>query len=539
MRVQDIEIPQPADRHGWYRFYEILPGALSWTVIILPFLLAFVSITASAAIMIAYLLMWFIRAIVLNVRVIQSYNLLVEHQKINWQALIDDVQKGEATHPSAPKWHAANLARIARTPNGIDPRETVHAVVIATYNETREILEPTVKAVLDSDFDHKKIILVIAYEGRNGAPAEKPVLDLIREYGDKFAFAIATKHPLTDGEVKGKGGNITFAGYKLAELVKQQGIDPSKVLVTTLDSDNRPHKKYLAGLTYVHSVCHDPKHLSFQPAPMFTNNIWDAPALMRVIATSNSFWMLVQGTRQHMLRNFSSHSQPLDALIEMNFWSTRTIVEDGHHFWRSYFRFNGHHEVIPIFLPIYQDAVLAKGYRRTLKAQFIQIRRWAWGASDVAYVAKNTYFYKNDKLNKTDATFKFLRLLEGHVSWATSPLILLYGAFVPSLLYHKNLLANQLPFIASNIERIALATILLSLYMSFKILPPKPARYKHTRTFWMIVQWILLPVTTLCYSAAAAIYSQTRLMFGHYIGSFDVTEKAVKTADGDTITSEK
>lgn len=538
MRVQDIEIPYAEDRHGHYRFFEILPGALSWMVLILPFLLAFVSVTASAAIMIAYLLMWFIRAIVLNVRVVQSYNLLREHEKINWQALIDDVVAGQVNHTSAPKWHAANLKRIAETPNGINPREVIHAVIIATYNETREVLEPTVKAVLDSDFDHKKIMLVIAYEGRDGAQAEKPALDLVKEYGNDFMYAMAVKHPLTEGEVRGKGGNITYAGHALAKVIAQKGIDPSHVLVTTLDSDNRPHKKYLAGLTYVYGVCNDPKHLSFQPAPMFTNNIWDAPALMRVIATSNSFWMLVQGTRQHMLRNFSSHAQPLDALIDMNFWSTRTIVEDGHHFWRSYFRFDGNHEVIPIFLPIYQDAVLAKGYRRTLKAQFIQIRRWAWGASDVAYVA-NLSFFKKNKVPKWDATFKFLRLLEGHVSWATSPLILLYGALVPSLLYHRNLLANQLPFIASNIERIALATILISLFMSFKILPPKPARYKHTRTFWMIVQWILLPVTTLCYSSIAAINSQTRLMFKWYIGSFDVTEKAVKTESGETITSAK
>ena len=61
----------------------------SWTILILPFLLALVSITATAAIMIAYLLMWFIRAIVLNVRVVQSYKLLEQHQKIHWQALID------------------------------------------------------------------------------------------------------------------------------------------------------------------------------------------------------------------------------------------------------------------------------------------------------------------------------------------------------------------------------------------------------------------------------------------------------------------
>ena len=338
-------------------------------------------------------------------------------------------------------------------------------------------------------------------------------------------------------EVIGKGGNITASGRELQKIIEKLGIDPKDVLVTTLDSDNRPHPQYFAGLTYVYGVCHDPSYLSFQPVPMFTNNIWDVPALMRVIATSNSFWMLVQSLRPHMLRNFSAHAQPLDALIRTDFWSTRTIVEDGHQFYRSYFAFDGRHEVVPIFLPIYQDAVLSKGYRRTLKAQFIQMRRWAWGASDVAYVANLGFLTKN-KMNKTDITFKFLRLLEGHVSWATSPLILLYGALLPSLFHSRDFLAVQLPQIASSIETIALSTILLSMFLSFKILPPKPARYKRHHNVLMVLQWVLLPVTTICYSSFAAVYSQTRLMLGKYIGAFDLTEKAVKTDSG-TISSLK
>ena len=538
MKAADIEIPLVSERGRSYRFFEILPGALSWSILILPFLISFISVQTAAFLMVGYLLMWFIKAIALNIRVLQGYQTLKQHQAIHWQALIDDVVKGQATVAGAPKWHTRNLERYTQSPNDINARDVVHAIIIATYNETREVLEPTIQAVLANDFDHKKIILLLAYEQRGGPEVEAQAKKLINDYKEHFLYAEAIGHPNDiPNEVIGKGGNITFTGHRLQELVQQKGIDPHHVLVTTLDSDNRPHKQYLAGLTYVYSVCHDPKHLSFQPIPMFTNNVWDAPALMRVIATSNSFWMLVQGLRPHMLRNFSAHAQPLDALIETHFWSTRTIVEDGHQFWRSYFKFDGRHEVVPIFLPIYQDAVLAKGYRRTLKAQFIQIRRWAWGASDIAYVANLGYLKKN-KMNKIDVTFKFMRLLEGHISWATSPLILLYGALIPSLLHNKNFLAVQLPQIASRIETVAMITIFISLFLSFKILPPKPARYTHRRTFLMIIQWGLLPITTILYSASAAVYSQTRLMFGKYIGSFDVTEKAVRTDTG-TVTSLK
>jgi hypothetical protein len=52
----------------------------------------------------------------------------------------------------------------------------------------------------------------------------------------------------------------------------------------------------------------------------------------------------------------------------------------------------------------------------------------------------------------------------------------------------------------------------------------------------MVVQWILLPVTTILYNAMAALYSQTRLMLGRYLGTFDVTEKTVVTEDKRKIT---
>jgi hypothetical protein len=214
----------------------------------------------------------------------------------------------------------------------------------------------------------------------------------------------------------------------------------------------------------------------------------------------------------------------------------RTIVEDGHQFWRSYFAFDGKHEVIPIFLPIYQDAVMADGYKKTLKAQFVQIRRWAWGASDIAYVAKYAFFQKNS-IPFHDRLFKFLRLFEGHLSWATAPLILLFGAIIPWIFNQTDFVANQLPQISSRIQTVAMLGIFITMFLSFKILPPKPARYKKHRTVFMVLQWALLPLTTICYSSFAAIYSQTRLMFGRYLDTFDVTEKAVKKDSGETITS--
>lgn len=533
------EIPYQENKGKLYRFFEILPGALTWTILTLPFVLAFTNVGLAAILMIGYLLLWFVKAVALNIRAIQGFNIVEKHKKLDWQELIVDLDQEDVENKRFPKWHYANKKRQADNPNGIYSKDIIHAVIVATYNEAQEVLKPTLDDVANSAYDDKdkKFIVLLAYEERGGPAVEKQAKELMKEYEDVFLVSAAVKHPADiPREVIGKGGNITYAGRELERIVAKKGIDPKNVLVTTLDADNRPHRAYFAGLSYVYAVCHDPKYMSFQPIPMFTNNIWDAPAPMRVIATGNSYWMMIQGLRQHMLRNFSAHAQPLHALIETDFWSVRTIVEDGHQFWRSYFTFDGKHEVIPIFIPIYQDAVLADGYKKTLKAQFVQLRRWAWGASDIAYVAKFGFFTKNN-IPKHDVLFKFLRLLEGHISWATAPLILLFGAIIPWIFNQTDFIANQLPQISSQLQTFAMLGILVTMFLSFKMLPPKPERYKRHRTVLMVVQWVLLPLTTIGYSASAAIYSQTRLMFGRYLGKFDVTEKAVKKNTGETVTS--
>jgi hypothetical protein len=47
-----------------------------------------------------------------------------------------------------------------------------------------------------------------------------------------------------------------------------------------------------------------------------------------------------------------------------------------------------------------------------------------------------------------------------------------------------------------------------------------------TRNFWMVAQWAYLPFVGIIYGSGSALYSQSRLMLGKYLGKFDVTEKA-------------
>lgn len=538
----DLEIPLEKDRRGHYRFFEVLPGILSWTLLFMPLILSYINVTLAVFFILFYLLIFFVRSLAYSTRGIAGYRTMKQHMKLDWNGLLTDIEAGKVTESSItaarPQWHFDNLKRLPTRSHTMKPSQILHAVIIATVNESREVLEPTIQAILNADYDSQKIILAIAYEGRAGQPAENRVLELLDLYGDKFKYAMAVKHPANlPGEVIGKGGNITYAGRALHKYLKKTEVDPAKVIVTTLDADNRPHARYFSALSYLYCVTPKPLRASYQPLPMFTNNIWDAPTLMRVIATGNNLYYIVNTQRPHLARNFSAHGQSMQALIDMNFWSVRTVVEDGHHFWRSYFCYDGDYRVYPLSIPIYQDAVLADGYMKTIKAQFYQLRRWTYGASDIAYIADKGFWHKN-KAPKFDVLTKLLRILEGHVTWATGTLLIYFAAFIPPLLHPQSLAANQLPLIVSRVQRIGILGLLATVYVCLVTLPPRPARYRRHRSVLMLAQWIFLPVTSIAFGSLAAFNSQTRLIFKRYLSKFDVTEKATVSASGQTHSTE-
>lgn len=527
--MTDLEIPLSKNRKGHYRFFERLPGLLSYTMLMLPVILALINVTAAAVFVIIFLLIYITRAVATAIRVLEGYRNLRIHQKLDWTTLVAELQAGEVSDAKAlrPKWHYNNLLRLSQRQLIITPDEVLHVVIIAMYKESRDVIEPTIQAVINSKYDLKKVILIIAYEGRAGEAPEKLAHDMVATYKRKFYDAMAFKHPDDlPNEIVGKGGNITFAAREFEKYMVAHNIDPLRALVTTLDADNRPDKNYLNALTYVYCSCEDPTRASFQPTAIYNNNIWDAPAPARVMAVGNSFFHITNSMRFHNLRNFSAHAQSMQSLMRTNYWSTRTVVEDGHQFWRSYFCFDGNYRVYPVFVPIYQDAVLNESYIKTLKAQFIQLRRWTYGASDIAYVIHMGYFRKN-KVPKLQLIAKTGRLIEGHVTWAVGPILSLCAGFLPALLHPQSFAANELPLIASRVQLVALAGALALVFICLKTLPPRPERYKRHRSLLMLLQWGFLPFTTFAYNSFAALNSQTRLVFGRYLDKFDVTEKAV------------
>ena len=555
----DLEIPL-GKRSFKYRVLEILPGALSYSMILLLFVLSWVSPMIGSYYLLLIIAVTLVKAVGIVYRTVQGYNAASRAEKVNWHERMMDLANPhdryeqlilEKRREFEFEEHVENLKMLsvgkdlllseknlgsdggAMRVNFPDPKKIYHAVIMVAYNEGLETLIPTVEAVRASSFENERIIFVFGYEERGGEEMRKNAKILAEKFKDDFFQFIPVMHPKDlKGEIQGKGPNLNYAAVELANFVRKKRIPFENVIVTSLDSDNKMSRWYLDYVAYKFVVHPNRQRLSYQPVSLFTNNIWDAPAPMRIIAISNSFFNIISSMRSHTLKNFASHSQPLLALSEMGFWSKKTIVEDGHQYWRSLFFFHGDYEVLPIHVAIYQDAVIEETFLKTLKAQFIQLRRWDYGASDVAYVGVR--LFSKDRKTKGKMAFfpllaKFIRLLEGHVTLAAISPMVAFGGWIPKLINYrsKDLLMFNLPNTISLIQVFASGGLMITILLSLKMLPPRPKNIKKPKIL-MVVQWLLMPVVAIVYQSFTAFYSQTRLMLGRYMEKFDVTKKIVK-----------
>jgi hypothetical protein len=546
--------------HRVQRMLEVIPGTLTWLTLIGIFVLSYLLPIWMAIFIIAFDIYWIHRTIFITFYSILAYRKLREGKKTNWwdrcQNIVDpekysleikdriklmkEALKEGMNHAEKKKLkkemerlknYYFEVKKLEKNKNQIwDWRKIVHVVLLPTANESSEIIEPAIQAILDSNFPKSQIVILLATEEREPEKQRTEKVNYLKsKFEGKFKDFLVTTHIVKDDEMKCKASNATFAAKYLMNYLDEKNIDYEKVIFSNFDCDSVCHPEYFAALTYAYVT--DPKRLqrSYQPLPMYHNNLWDTNAFVRVIVTSSSFWHMFQSTRREMV-TFSSHSEPFATLVKVNFWPINMISEDSIIYWKCFSYFHGDYQVKPIYLPLSLDAVLADTYWKTIKNQYKQKRRWAYGIENFPVIMRAIAPDKKISFFKKFRTA--FEMLEGHHSWATSAFILAFLGWLPLIFggsqFNESVLAHNLPFVTRYLMMIAMGGLISSMFLSFLLLPPRPEKYSKKRYAYMFFQWFLTPIIAPTLGSIPAIESQTRILIKKYFGEFWVTEKIKK-----------
>src|SRR3989344_1794125 len=405
---------------------------------------------------------------------------------------------------------------------GISWREIHHLVILPMYQEPHALVRESFLSLIRSNYPKDKMVVVLATEERaytresGVGSGEWGVAETARriqaEFGNEFLRLLVTVHPAgLPGELAGKGSNETWAAKEAKRLI----IDPllerdanaantmrmpritggaspdsfvdshalvdsdrvnlsyDKVLVSVFDVDTQVYPEYFGRLTYAFLRAPDRLRAVYQPIPLFVNNIFQAPALARIVAFTTSFWQMMQQSRPERLTTFSSQSVPFPVLKDIGFWQTMNNLYKQH-------------------------------------------RRWGWGAENIPYMLEG--FRQDKKIPLRKKWYWGFHTIEGFHSWATNALMIFALGWLPIWIggdaFNDTLLSYNLPRLTSWIIDISMIGIATSAIVSILLLPPQPEWFRPRHYLLYLLQWALLPVTLIIFGALPGLEAQTRLMLG-------------------------
>jgi hypothetical protein len=485
------------------RFFEIIPGAMSWGIIFFFLWLIVTSPFKAAVLIIVYLLFWVCRLLYMSVLLVMAHYRIASRRNVDW------------------------LGRCAQVQSVLRFEKILHVVLYTTYKEPAEVLEGSLNALQEVQYPRSNIMLVLAGEEREAGAREK--LNAIKKkFEGKFKEIVIVIHPRDiEGEIAGKGANATYAARHVKERLVKQGYDLGHVIISCFDADTCPDKQYFSCLTY--HFLNNPKRYqtSFQPLPIYSNNIYRVPAFARVIEMGSSFWQLIESMRFEKFITFSSHSMSFKTLVDVGYWPVDLVSDDSLIFWKCFLKFDGDYSTYPLEVPVYMDIAVGKNFLHTVLVQYKQKRRWAWGVENFVFLGMA--FRRNNRIPWPVKARKLYQMLDNHINWATwaiiisfiTPLVLFWGKVTMknslvffNLSYINTIMFNALSFI-----------ILLSIFIGRQFIPPKPREVSGWINVVFILQWFLLPLISALLGSFPALDAQTRLMCGKYLGFYPTPKK--------------
>ncbi len=537
-RRPDFKVGRASELTGrnraFYRFLEILPGTASWATLIGMVAASIYAPFVTAYFIIAFSVYWLLKTAFLSSHLRYNWKRLKHHLTLDWSEMVARFEYGHL----------------------------YQVIILPFYKEPEEIIDASIAALKNAKYDLKSLIVVLASEERAGEEAAQVARRMEEKWGTTFGSFLVTVHPKDiPGEMAGKGSNATWAAEQVrTKILDPHGIRYNHTLVSIFDIDTVVYPDYFNCLVWHFMTAPRPLKSSFQPIPIFNNNMWSAPALSRVVAMSSTFWEMIQQERPERMATFSSHSVSFQALYEVGYWQSNMVSEDSRIYWNLMIANNGEYDVVPLSYPVSMDAntvpqmppsvkridawrprftrvfpftliffLIFWVIRITLTAGSIykQHRRWTYGVENFVYIAY--HFSKNKAISRKKRIGILLRQAEGYWSLVTNPIMLFILGLTPIFFggraFHETVLSYNLPLLVRNLLSIAMFGLIISAIISLSLVPKRPAGRSRLMYIVMFFQWILVPLTMVIFSALPGLDAQTRLMLGKYMG-FWVTPKA-------------
>jgi hypothetical protein len=569
--------------------YRLLEGLIGYTSLSFLFIVLVTSIInpfLASVFLIIYSFLWILKYTLNVVYTLYTYIQLRRWEKVDWTILFHDFDfsqekalqtledLGHKFHNKIDFHHKLQdqISQLKSNTGTLfeNPSTIKHVCIFSIYNENEEVLVKSLKCIFESKYDLKNLVVFVSQEGRYGEENNSQLRDQIKKYAwinshniseknletvynDSFEtldysskeFAdvtfdpqkltvIFTQHPDgLIGEIKGKASNEDWGGRQAALFLKSQKIDPTTVLVTSLDADSHIGEFFFHHLSYTYCATKNREMCGFQPIHSYSNNFYDTSLWPRQVATQTGLSNLTNLGIEGETPFFAIYSSSMSVLQQVNFWVRDCIGEDAMIFNKCLIHFEGKFRVIPFYGVFEGDAVEADDYIEAILSQYKQLQRWAWGGvEDFPYVFKHFFLVESGRRIDLRIRIRWIFLkFSNHFFWSSSPVIFSVGLMLPSIFggnrFSQTQTAQNLNILSQYFAWISFIFIISFGYITFAYFATKANENRRPNLQQIVLVGIQLLLSPFLYGfmGIPAIDAQIRGIRGKYLGYWVTPKK--------------
>ncbi len=498
------------------RTLEITLGVLTWSLLLSPIWLGIFFPEVVVYVLVFLTVYWSYMASVHTMGLFTGYKKYREEMATNW-------------YLQCQKLDFSTLPDKLTLPEKLS--DVRHIIIVPVVNEPEIVLRDSIFSILNQTFPVSQISLVFTVEQKYSEEVVERIKKVIGEREKELSSLMFFIHPAgIAGEAIGDGGaNRAWGSSHAVEELKEKGENIRNYIFSNIDSDHVLDKQYLARLTHLYlSTDNRDNHFYSSAVPLFDNNLWRVPLMMRLEANSVTLgvisdWAVSKGK---IRKCFSAFSVSLQTLIDANFFDVALGADDTIFYWRAFFARKGEFDGVGHFIPYSADAVEGKNFRDSHRSLYKQLLRWGWGAVDFPLSVKTFIKDSDIKLSKKFRWVK--RHIKERVILTNIVFLITFGFAIVTLVnpyVKQSNFAYSLPKITSFILTITMAFMIPGIYFrkKFSVAPPK--EWSRFRRFLTYLEGPLITINLLTYSFFPTLHAQTMLIFGKRFKDLYHTQK--------------
>ena len=141
-----------------YRFLEMIPGLMAWGTILAIIFLSIFAPPVAAILIIAFDVYWVLKTAHLSYHLRYNWKRIKHNMKVDWALMLSNLKY----------------------------EHVYHMIVLPYYDDSEQVLNNTVEKLFESNYDLKKLIVVLGAEEKAGKEAIARGEAIISKYKDKF-----------------------------------------------------------------------------------------------------------------------------------------------------------------------------------------------------------------------------------------------------------------------------------------------------------------------------------------------------------------